>query len=171
LQDQQNATYQVNAFEPLGQSFIAEDQHIKFAFNYRDFNPQYPLDTLRMRLLSGDGPSGTELGSVEFSLAAGFDGFFDVDFSGVTLIIGSAYTALVDIPDTSPRWGVRAHQGDVYSGGRGYDPYGNLTADDDMMFRVTPALKAVPGEVPEPASIAIFALGLVGLHMGRRKTK
>ncbi|MBD8530717.1 MULTISPECIES: PEP-CTERM sorting domain-containing protein [unclassified Massilia] len=171
LQDKENISLQVNAFEPLGQSFIAEDQKIKFAFYYKDFNPDTPLETLRMRLLSGDGPSGIVLGSVEFSLIAAFEGFFDVDFSGITLTVGSTYTALLDVPGNSPRWGVSAHKGDVYLNGSSYELLGNLTAQDDMRFRVTPALETVPGEVPEPASIAIFALGLAGLHIGRRKTK
>jgi len=75
LQDTTNSAYQVQAFEPMGQSFTAEDASISFAFFYEIFNPGSPNDPLQLELRQGDGLGGALLDTKVFSLPSGFNGF------------------------------------------------------------------------------------------------
>lgn len=169
LQDEISATWQVNYYESMGQSFRAEDANVKFAFFYSRMNVAYPADTLRLRLVSGDGLDGEALADVEFAVPARFVGFHDVDLSAVSLTVGSMYTAVLSVPGTSPYWGASFSANDnPYGSGHAYLSGERADSDYDMTFRVTPAAPA-PAQVPEPGTIAILAIGLGGLVTARRK--
>lgn len=154
---------QVNYFEPLGQSFVAEDAAIKFAFRYLPINTWFSNDPLEISLVAGAGTGGAVLATETFSLASNFDGFHDIDFSSVALTIGQSYTAVLRVPGDSPFWAIYTSN-NSYTGGTAYQN-GN-PAGWDTIFRVTPVEQQ--HEVPEPASLALAGLGLAAL-LARRK--
>ncbi|MGH8176184.1 MAG: hypothetical protein ACREV5_07995 [Steroidobacter sp.] len=169
LQDQENGVFQVNAFEPIGQSFTAEDAGVLIAFQMECINCGFPnADALRMDLFSGDGLGGALLASRSFSLISGFAGFFDVDFSALVLSVGSRYTAALSVLGDDPYWGVRVSTTDVYSGGSAYarecQTCGPAAAE--LAFRVTPV---TPVNVSEPGVLALLAVSFTVFLLSRRR--
>jgi hypothetical protein len=132
----------ISFHQPVGQSFTAADTRISaIAFAFSDINPTFPNDPVTMSLYAGEGFGGTLLASVTQTLPAVLPGtsatpeFFDFDFSGVELDVGSVYTVTTS---NSPKVGVVYSQSNPYAGGVLYTPeYGGAVAEWDLNFRVT----------------------------------
>lgn len=170
LQDKISATSQVNFYEPMGQSFRAEDANVQFAFYYSPMNPGSPADSLYFRLVDGDGLDGDTLADIVFALPAGYQGFYDLDFSSLSLTVGNMYTAVLSIPGSSPYWGASySSNNNPYRNGRAYLAGERADSDYDMTFRVTPVVEEPPQGVPEPATLAMLSIGLAGLFVSSRK--
>src|SRR5215467_6336464 len=144
IQDQYSTILQVFYFQPVGQSFVAEDPNVLVAFNYQCIScPFFPnTDALQMQMLRGAGLGGPVLAtSAPFNLPDTFTGFFDVDFSALNLRVGEVYTAVLNVLGTSPYWGVRGERrSNEYADGSAF--FGQPSEVLDLSFRITP--------VPEP---------------------
>lgn len=154
LQNSANATLPVEGYEPIAQSFTADDEAMLFAFYFQALDPNLANDPFQLVLLAGDGTAGAQLGSATFSLAPAFEGFFDVDFSSIALTIGLRYTAVLTMPGNSAYWGLQISlESNPYGGGRAYFTNGFDYANsslDDLRFRVTPATVTPPPPPPPP---------------------
>lgn len=171
LQDSGPLVSAIFFFDPIGQSFTAEDEHVSIALSFQRLNIGQPNDPLRAQLLLGAGLAGPILQTIDFSLppVVSVD-FFDLDFSAASLSIGQEYTIAVSAPSDSALWGVLHASADVYAGGSvflagGLDPEENFFGD--LRFRVTPVSEPA-SQIPEPASLAFLIGGLLGLNFMRR---
>lgn len=157
----------IAAFDPIGQTFVAEDAllgQIAFAFSRNSNSPTDGLVT--MTLYTGSGFAGASLGSVLMDLSGPLPStlappqFIDFDFSGVNLTIGNTYTAGVTSNDFSIS--VVYNGSDAYGSGllleSSSSALGSCAVGCDLNFRVTPSV------VPIPAAAWLFgsAVGLMG---------
>ncbi|WP_165251189.1 PEP-CTERM sorting domain-containing protein [Paludisphaera soli] len=144
---------QINFYEPIGNSFIAEDATVSAALWLVVMNETFePSDPILFQLYAGAGTSGAPLFSQSFVVDGAFRGFYDVDLSSVVLSVGETYSFVASIVGDSPYWGVAASDG----------PNGELLAGRFGVFEEFLALRvgAAGTAVPEPSSLALALVGL-----------
>lgn len=150
LQDQYDWAFQIMHHSPIGQSFAAENPTVTIGFWVSDWNQHAGPINLEIELFEGAGTGGTSLAIAPIEgLTAGYDGFFDADFTSVVLVPGRTYTA--KLSSESERGAVYAMQDDLYAGGEFLNT-GSFRPEFDAAFRVTP--------VPVPGAVM---LGMIGL--------
>ena len=164
IQEQKNTGNQIQEYYPIGQTFTAEDPLVAIAFWVKEWPPLYgpvpELANLTIELFEGIGTGGPSLGSAPVEgLSSEFNGFYDADFSPVTLTVGQVYTAIIS--SDSPYAGVYSKNVDLYPGGVKIER-GLLKPDYDMAFRITP--------IPAPGAILLGGIG-VGLVSWLRKRR
>jgi len=155
LQDVGLADRQIAAFEPIGQTFKAEDVEISaIAFAFSDINAGAPNQAVTLTLYAGAGFGGAVVKSVSRLLPAVLPSpllppeFIDFDFTGSVLTVGGTYTIAARVAQGSPKVAVVYSGANPYAGGTSIDA-GGVRTRDDLNFRVTP--------VPTPAALALAA--------------
>lgn len=174
IQGSANQGFQIDAFEPLGQSFTAVDAQIQtIGFKLFVINSPFPNDSpLQVDLFSGEGTGGALIASRTALIPDGAnDGFFtNFNFSGTSLTVGQTYSAVLTIVGNSPYLGVQVNASDPYEGGKLFSPEPLTTqicgaSGCDLAFQVLGS-----NAVPEPASWAMMIGGfaLAGTAARRR---
>ena len=163
LQNASNGSAQINHFEEFGQSFTTIDTNVIFSWSFvesMNVNSSHN-DNIIARLWEGNGTSGNLLDTSTMNMSSLSDGWVDIDFSAINLNIGSIYTVLLHTDGSSDYGGFRRSSSDFYDGGNGY--IFGISQTRDLTFRV------VGVDVPEPSTLVIFSLGLIGLASRRFK--
>ncbi len=172
IQDFSDGDVSIKLFQP-GQSFTAEDSRIDIIGAYVwDRNDRGQDDnTIDFFLYEGNGIMMQDalIISQEITLPDGFSGYADVDVSSYVFNVGSQYTFFLD--NNVARWDVElTWNTDPYSGGGiWWDTRGPFFKGNDLRFHVL-----LPDPVPEPTTIALLGIGLVGLaytEVRRRRKK
>ncbi|HEY3755855.1 MAG TPA: hypothetical protein VGL42_06875 [Opitutaceae bacterium] len=143
-------------FQPMGQSFTAEGAFLTdFQFYIGPANQNWPVTSLSMEILDGNGLGGSVLDSQTFSPGGGYQW---LDWSlKLAVTSGNQYTAVIT-NSGSPYWGIDGYDGDAYSGGQAYvNNYPQYNTIGDFTFQATFASAA-----PDAAS----TLGLLGAGLG-----
>jgi hypothetical protein len=148
-----DGTAQIEASEPIGQTFIAEDASIQsIGFKIVAMNGwMFPNNPVTASLYEGTGTGGVLLHSETLTLPdePNPNEFTDFDFSSVTLTPGAVYSVVLDT--TNARWGVQNYSTtsidgvpiDRYDGGERI--FENQPVGGDMGFRVLVPRKVVSG--------------------------
>lgn len=154
-------TWQINAYEPIGQSFTAEDALVDIEYWIVSFNTQFPLESITANLYDGEGLGGSVVDTVTVDPLGGFTGYFKF-FDNIALTVGSVYTIALTSPN--PYWGAQSAD-QSYDGGTGF--LSGAPVSVDMAIRVTPDLSAVP--LPAGGLLLLGGLGLLGAAKRRKR--
>jgi hypothetical protein len=180
---------QIMFYGPVGQSFTAINSNLtSFGFQFQTFNAGAASAPVVWQLLDGAGLTGAVIASRTLSLPTTLPArtgvFFDFDITGVNVVAGQHYTAVVST--ATSRYGIALGPeynlstgaplgGDAYAGGRAFfttNAFPNCTntaaSNCDLNFRVTGFNAAA---VPEPATWATMlgGMGLIGGAMRRSR--
>jgi len=166
----ENASSQIDAAEPIGQTFTADGDPnlVSIGFGFFNSNSANVNSVTTVRLYEGVGDGGTLIATTSDTLpdlAAFAETFFDFDLSAanVRLAPGQVYTALVYRPNS--RWALQRNNPSEppfapdYAGGHLMSS-GVVSTTQDARFRVVTA-----PDVPLLAPLAVLALTL-GLVVG-----
>jgi len=153
----------INEFEPIGNSFRAEDPSVIVALYIKPINPQEnSIDPILFELFPDVGTKEAAIFSESFNIQPGFEGFYDVDVSHIPLTVGNDYTFTASVIGISAYWGIVVGQsGDIGEAIYSFD--GSLPVEvfgDNLALRVTP--------VPLPFSGMLLLSGLTGLGFRRK---
>ena len=179
----------VSSYQPLGQSFTAIDSSLlSIGFQFLSLNPTQANTPMTLTLRSGDGATGAIVATRTVTLPGTINDrnpvWFDFDFTGTGLTIGSSYTALLTNSSSrlAVQYGPRSTNTaqplgpDAYLGGKlvsvgDPDPYGFCTRSGmcDLNFRVTGTTAAAA--VPEPATWAMMLAGFLALGFAMRGSR
>jgi hypothetical protein len=161
------ALYQVDFYEPIGQSFTAEDPYVSAGLYFRPINPlQANDDQVQYELRQGADSTGALLASSAFFLPSGSDGFFHmVDFSSVSLTPGAVYNLTASILGDSRYWGIGGSSASYAGGASIFDGAGDVTRENAL------SVQPVSATVSEPASMLLLSTGLAGAGLRRWRQK
>ena len=148
----------IATFAPTGQSFTADGAALKSIGMWTTTCncPNDPPVQFQLKLLSGAGTSGALVATRTATAPIGLFGFLDFDFTGVSLVVGQTYTAMmsqISGPPTSPYtliYGVT----NVYPGGMAFWQ-GQPRPDLDFSLRVVD----LPATAPALQYAAKFLCG------------
>ncbi len=171
VQDDGDADATIRVFDPLGQTFIADQPYLQtIAFAFSDANENEPNDPITMTLYEGAGTAGSVVDTVVKTLPASLPGtlqtpqFIDFDFNGNVLTPGALYSVAVTT-DSSKVAVVYENDTDEYPDGQIFYDSSITTLSNpiDLNFRI------VSSQVPEPMSLSLLGLGSVALAWRRRR--
>jgi hypothetical protein len=173
----ENASSQIDASEPIGQTFTADGdpELVSIGFGFFNSNSGNPNGNTTVRLYEGVGDGGTLVATVTDTLPdlpAFGETLFDFDFSGenVQLTPGQVYTALVY--RSNARWSLQRNNPNAspfapdYAGGH-LMRLGSEDTSQDARFRVVTAPR-VP--LLGPLGALALTLGLLGAGWRRLRS-
>jgi hypothetical protein len=135
-----NSGWQIQAHEPIGQSFTAEDEYVDtVGLRVADDNIFVdPTDlSIVIQLYAGKGDFSNNALLREATVTLPYEnyiGWADLDVRGLTFTVGASYT--IAVKNNNARWFVRGGN-HGYAGGDAYT-FGNLT-NLDLDFHVIPS--------------------------------